>query len=160
MQIERDKVASFHYRLSDEQGNELENSHNGDSVAFIQGHRNIIRGLEEAMEGRKASDSFSVTISPERAYGNRREGSQQRVPIKHLLDKGKIKAGQVVSIQTEQGARQGTVIKVGKFNVDIDTNHPFAGKTLSFEVEVLDVRDASPEELSHGHAHGVGGHQH
>lgn len=160
MQIERDKAASFHYRLSDEQGNELENSHDGEPVAFIQGHRNIIRGLEEAMEGRKASDSFSVTISPEHAYGNRREGSQQRVPIKHLLNKGKIKAGQVVSIQTEQGVRQGTVIKVGKFNVDIDTNHPFAGKTLSFEVEMLDVRDASPEELSHGHAHGVGGHQH
>lgn len=160
MQIERDKVVSFHYRLSDDQGNELENSRDNDPVAFIQGHRNIVRGLEEAMEGRKAGETFSVTLSPEHAYGSRREESQQRVPIKHLLNKRNIKVGQVVSIQTDKGARQGTVLKVGKFNVDVDTNHPFAGKTLSFDVEVLDVRSASAEELSHGHAHGVGGHQH
>jgi FKBP-type peptidyl-prolyl cis-trans isomerase SlyD len=161
MQIEKDCVVSFHYQLTDDAGKALESSRDdGVPAAYLHGHRNIIRGLEESMEGRKAGDTYTVTVEPSQGYGLRREGSQQRVPIKHLLNKGKIKPGQIVSIQTEKGVRQGLAVKVGKFNVDVDTNHPLAGKTLVFEVEVIEVRKASAEEISHGHAHGVGGHQH
>ena len=160
MQIEKNKVVNFHYRLSDESGTEIENSYDGDPVAYLHGHRNIIQGLEQAMVGKQAGDSFEISVSPELGYGLRKENQQQRVPIKHLLTRGKLKPGMMVSVQTEHGPRQVTVVKVGKFNVDVDTNHPFAGKVLNFAVEVLEVRDASAEEVSHGHAHGKGGHHH
>jgi len=163
MKIEHNKVVQFHYRLR-EQGadTEIENSHSGEPVAYLQGHKNIIRGLEEAMLSREVGDVFTADIEAIYAYGNRVEGSEQRVPIKHLLVKknSKLKKGMIVSIQTDQGERQATIIKTGKFNVDVDTNHPLAGKNLTFDVEVVDIRDATEEEIAHGHAHGIGGHQH
>lgn len=163
MKIEHNKVVQFHYRLR-ETGSEteIENSHSGDPVAYLHGHNNIIRGLEEAMLGKEAGDVFTADIKAVFAYGNRVEGSQQRVPIKHLLIKKntKLTKGMIVSVQTDQGERQATVIKAGKFNVDIDTNHPLAGKDLTFDIEIIDIREAAEEEISHGHAHGIGGHQH
>lgn len=160
MLIEQNKVVSFHYRLTDDEGNEIENSYDGDPVAYLHGHRNIIKGLEEAMAGKQAGESFSTSVAPEQGYGLRKENNEQRIPIKHLLTKGRLKPGMIVAVQTEQGARQVTLVKVGKFNVDVDTNHPFAGKVLNFAVEILDVRDATEEEITHRHAHGVGGHHH
>tara|TARA_B110001469_G_C9451304_1_gene227944 strand:- start:400 stop:630 length:231 start_codon:yes stop_codon:yes gene_type:complete len=76
------------------------------------------------------------------------------------MGKVKPKVGMAVSIQTDGGIRQGVVIKIGKFNVDLDTNHPLAGKTVIFDIEIVDVREATQEEIDHGHAHGIGGHQH
>lgn len=164
MIIDKDKVVSFHYRLTEENGQEIENSYDGEPVLFLQGHKNIVAGLEKAMEGKQAGDKFSATVAPAEGYGERNEANQQRIPIKHLhgdkKSKAKLRPGMVVSVETEQGPRQVTVVKAGKFNVDVDSNHPLAGRTLVFEVEVVDVREATAEETSHGHAHGVGGHQH
>ena len=162
MKISSDKIVTFHYRLSDEEGVLLEESHGGDPTAYLHGHRNVIRGLEDAMEGKSIGDVFTATIEPIMAYGLRREDSHQRVPIKHLLTKAKakVKPGMTVSVQTEQGVKEMVVIKAGKFNVDLDTNHPLAGKTLTFEISILDIRESTSEERSHGHAHGVGGHHH
>ena len=164
MIIDKNKVVSFHYRLAEEGGKEIENSHGGEPMLFLKGHNNIVAGLEKAMEGKQAGDTFSVTVPPSEGYGERNEGNQQRIPIKHLhgdkKSKAKIRAGMVVSVETEDGPRQVTVVKAGKFNVDVDSNHPLAGRTLVFDVEVVDVREATAEEASHGHAHGVGGHQH
>jgi len=165
LNIGKDTIVNFHYRLSDNQGNELESSRDGEPVAYLHGHRGIIRGLEDAMEGRKKGDSFSADISAALAYGPRREDAVQRVPIKHLLlpkasNKAKLSKGMQVKINTSEGPRDVSVVKVGKFNVDVDSNHPLAGKDLHFDVEVVDVREASAEELAHGHAHGPGGHHH
>lgn len=164
MIIDKNKVVSFHYRLAEEGGKEIENSHDGEPMLFLKGHNNIVTGLEKAMEGKQVGDKFSVTVPPSEGYGERSEGNQQRIPIKHLhgdkKSKSKIRAGMVVSVQTEDGPRQVTVVKAGKFNVDVDSNHPLAGRTLVFDVEVVDVREATADEVSHGHAHGVGGHQH
>lgn len=160
MNIAKDCVVAFHYRLSEEGGAELETSRDGDSSLYLHGHKNILPALEAVFEGKTSGDTFSVTLTPEQAYGFRHEGSTQRIPIKHLAGKIKPRPGMVVSVSTEQGLRQVTVIKVGKFNVDVDTNHPLAGKTLTFDIEITDVREASAEEKAHGHAHGVGGHQH
>jgi FKBP-type peptidyl-prolyl cis-trans isomerase SlyD len=91
------------------------------------------------------------------AYGERRENRIQRIPSKHFRNAGKLRPGQWVSIQTRSGAVQAAVVKVGRFNVDVDTNHPLAGQSLTFDVEVMSVRDATPEEISHGHVHGPGG---
>ena len=160
MQVEKNTVVAFHYRLSGDGGELLETSRDGEPVLHLQGHPGVLRGVEEALEGRAAGDKVDVTLPPEQAYGRRRDNAVQRVPIKHLLTKGRLRPGMAVKINTEQGARDATVVKVGKFNVDVDTNHPLAGRAITFELEVLSVRAASAEELAHGHAHGVGGHQH
>ena len=160
MQIEDKKVVQFHYSLSDDQGNAVESSREGEPMAYLHGSRSIIPGLEKAMVGKSEGDTFNATIPPEEAYGIRQEGSQQRVPIKHLQGGKKWKPGMMAHVKTDQGMRQVSIVKVGKFMADVDTNHPLAGKTLTFEVEVVAVREATSEEISHGHAHGVGGHHH
>ncbi len=160
MQIADGTVASFHYTLRGEDGAELESSRDGDPVAYLHGHGNILPALEERLAGHAPGDTLAVTLAPEQAYGPRRADSVQRVPLKHIHARGRLQPGMVVAVQTEHGARQVTVLKVGKFNVDVDTNHPLAGRTLSFDIEVLEVRAASDEEMAHGHAHGAGGHHH
>lgn len=162
MQITKDCVVQFHYRLQEQDGVEIENSRADAPMAYLHGHGNIIQGLEDAFEGKLANDTFSVTLTPEQAYGPRDESAaaKQRIPVKHLLGTKKPRVGQFVEVQTEHGSRQVMVEKVGRFNVDVDTNHPLAGKTLVFDVELIDVRAASADEVSHGHAHGAGGHHH
>lgn len=167
MQITKDKVVTFHYRLKNEAGDVMESSFDSEPVAYLHGHGNIISGIEKGLEGKELSEggeSFELTVVPKDGYGERQEGAVQRVPIKHLQgDKkalSKIKAGDIVSINTEEGAKQAVVVKAGKFNVDVDTNHPLAGKVLKFEIQIESVREATGEELAHGHAHGVGGHHH
>jgi len=160
MQIADGTVASFHYTLRGEDGAELESSRDGDPVAYLHGQGNILPALEERLAGHAPGDTLAVTLAPEQAYGPRRADSVQRVPLKHIQARGRLQPGMVVAVQTEHGARQVTVLKVGKFNVDVDTNHPLAGRTLSFDIEVLEVRAASDEEMAHGHAHGAGGHHH
>lgn len=160
--IATDKVVSFHYRLSEEGGEPFEESYGSQPVLYLHGHHSMLPGLEEAMAGRQAGDSYTVTLPPEKGYGRRREGAIQRVSSKHVraTAKGKLKPGMVVQINTDKGQQEATVVKVGLKNVDVDSNHPLAGKTLTFEVEIIEVRDATAEEIAHGHAHGVGGHQH
>ena len=159
MTIGKNRVVSFHYRLS-EGGEQIEDSTSESPVLYMQGHNSMLTGLEEALEGRKAGESLTVTVPPEKGYGERREGAQQRVPKKHIVTKGKLKPGMVIQINTKEGAQEAVLLKVGLKNVDVDSNHPLAGKVLEFSVDILDVRAATDDELSHGHAHGPGGHEH
>jgi FKBP-type peptidyl-prolyl cis-trans isomerase SlyD len=99
-------------------------------------------------------------VSPEDGYGLRNPDRVQRVPIKHLAYKGKLRAGAVVQLSTNEGMRSVTVTKAGRHTADVDTNHPLAGQTLVFDIELVDVRAASAEEVAHGHVHGAGGHHH
>jgi FKBP-type peptidyl-prolyl cis-trans isomerase SlyD len=160
MEIGKNTVVQFTYHLKDEMGEELESSETGQPVAYLHGHNNMFEGLENGLEGKAKGDNFSVILAPAEAYGERREDSVHRIPIKHLQGAKKWKPGMVANIQTKEGQSQVTVIKAGKFMVTVDTNHPFSGKTLTFNIKVLEVREATPEELTHGHAHGVGGHHH
>jgi FKBP-type peptidyl-prolyl cis-trans isomerase SlyD len=163
MQISANKVVSFHYRLNDIQGTTLESSYGADPTVYLHGHSNLLAALEEAMLGKLTGDKINITLNSQQAYGERREGAIQRIPIKHLHDappKNKLKPGAIVRVNTPNGPWEAVVLKVGKFNVDIDSNHPLAGKTLTFDIEIIDVRDATEGELAHGHVHGVGGHQH
>jgi FKBP-type peptidyl-prolyl cis-trans isomerase SlyD len=117
--------------------------------------------LEKALEGKTSGDELEVTLEPKDAYGERIEGRIQRVPIKHLANIPKrIRPGMAVQVNTENGVRSATVLKAGKFNVDVDTNHPLAGKALTFKITIVDLRDATADEIAHGHAHGPGGHHH
>lgn len=160
MQIEKDRVASFHYELSDADGQAIEKSPDGQPMHYLHGANNIIPGLEDALEGRTAGDEFEVTVEPAEAYGEYNPGNVHRIPLKRLQGAGQLQPGQLLQLQTEQGPMQVQVKKVGRFNVDVDANHPLAGQTLTFRVSVAEVREAAAEELEHGHAHGPGGHQH
>ena len=125
------------------------------------GANNIILGLEKAMEGRAAGDSFEVTVPPGEAYGERNDANVQRLPLKRLgITGSQLQKGMILNLQTDQGPAQVTVLKVGRFNVDVDANHPLAGHPLNFDVEIVEIRDATDEEQEHGHAHGPGGHEH
>ncbi len=160
MEISKNSVVSFFYELRNEHGELLESNFEETPSLYLHGANNIIPGLEKVMAGKSAGEEFEVTLQPTEAYGLRQEAQQQRIPAKYLKHEGKLKAGQIVRFNTDQGTRTATVIKVGKFSVDVDSNHPLAGQVLSFKIKVNKVREASSEELSHGHAHGEGGHQH
>ncbi len=159
MIIKKDCVVQFHYRVNDGD-TELESTYNEEPMLYLHGHQNLLPALEEAMEGKNIDEEFEITLPPAKAYGERTETEPRRIPIKHLLTKGKLKPGMIVRVNTKDGPAEAVVVKVGLKNVDLDTNHPYAGKTLTFAVKILDVREASPEELAHGHAHGIGGHHH
>jgi len=165
MQIGKDKVVSFHYIVSEVDGAELESSHGSSPLVYLHGHNGMIKGIEAALEGKSVGDKIKVTLSPEEAYGERRDDAIQRVSVNHILRdnkkaKPKFRPGQIVHLNTEHGAMPAVVIKAGLKMVDVDTNHPYAGKTLTYDMEVVNVRDAQPEELEHGHVHGDGGVHH
>ena len=161
MIIEKDKVVAFSYILKDDKGVELERSGKGEPMVYLHGHRNVMQGLEDKLKGTSEGDHLNVTLPPEKAYGLRKENQEQRIPIKHLLTKHKkYKPGMAVKVNTDNGHRDVVIIKVGRFNVDVDNNHPLAGKTILFEIDVEKIRDATADEISHGHTHGIDGHDH
>jgi len=160
MTITKNKIVSFHYSLINEAGELVETSRERKPMTYFHGANNIVPGLEKALEGRSEGDEFQVTIPPEEAYGERDDNKLQRISSKHFKNPKKIKPGQVLAVQTRQGPLQVTVLKVGRFNLDVDANHPLAGQTLNFDIEVTEIRDATKEEIAHGHIHGEGGVEH
>ncbi len=160
MGIKNDMVVQFNYTLRDEKGEVLETNEGLDPIAYLHGHNNMMPGVEDAITGREQGDSFSVTLPPEETYGIRNENAEQRVSVKHLQGAKVWKPGMRALVNTDLGQRQVTVIKVGKFMATIDINHPLAGRTLTFDLDIIGARDATEEEIEHGHAHGVGGHHH
>lgn len=160
-------VVSFHYRLAEvlpdgTHTDWMEASHGAQPLLYLHGFHNVVVGLEKAMAGKQVGDAITITLKPEEAYGARRPNAVQRVPLKHLQLQGKKKPGPgvVAVVQTNQGARNVVIVKAGKFNADVDFNHPLSGRTLHYEIQVVSVRAATADELAHGHAHGTGGHHH
>ncbi|MBN7819567.1 FKBP-type peptidyl-prolyl cis-trans isomerase [Bowmanella yangjiangensis] len=161
MQIADNAVVRFHYEVKQQDGEVVDSSRDEQHpVAYLHGHNNIMPALEKAMVGKAAGDTLSVTLAPEDAYGEYQEGAEQRVSLKHLSGADKWQPGMLALVHTDHGQRQVLIKKVGKFMATVDLNHPLAGKTLTFDLEVIDVREATAEEVEHGHAHGEGGHHH
>jgi FKBP-type peptidyl-prolyl cis-trans isomerase SlyD len=160
MQISSNKVVLIHYTLTDEQGEVLDSSQGTDPMAYIHGMGNIISGLEEALTGRKVGDRFKVSVPPEEAYGVRDDDLIQNVPKSAFEGVAEILPGMQFRAESSEGMQLVTVIDVEDDMVMLDGNHPMAGMTLNFDVEVTDIRDATDEELDHGHVHGPGGHHH
>ncbi len=169
MVIADDCAVAFHYKLCEvtkdgSHGPWLEQSTGDNPLWYLHGHKNVIPGLEAELTGKKVGDKIEITLAPQDAYGERHSNSIQRVPIKHLRltpDQKKLKPGMVVGVQTSEGVRTALVVKAGRFNVDLDTNHPFAGRTLHYQVEIVEVREADADELAHRHVHAPGsGHNH
>lgn len=159
MKVAENTVVQFHYALS-EKGQAVESSFGREPLAALIGAGGIIPGLENALMGREAGDRFEVTLEPAQCYGERHEQLMQRVPRKRFSDSGHLQPGVQIMVETNQGKRMATVAKVGVTVVDLDLNHPMAGKTLTFDIEVVEVREAATEEIERGHVHGEGGHDH
>ncbi len=160
MLIEQDKVVLIHYTLTDEAGKVLDSSSGGDPLAYLHGQGNIISGLESALNGKQAGDKLKARIEPADGYGVRDDALVQQVPRRHFGG-ADLQPGTQFHAQTSKGhARVVTVTRVVGDMVTVDGNHPLAGEVLNFDVEVVEVREATQEELEHGHVHGPGGHHH
>ena len=160
MQIAKDKVASIDYKLTDDAGSILDSSEGREPLFYLHGNGNLIAGLEEALEGKASGENLQVTIPPEKGYGIRNDALIQDVEKAMFQGVDNVEAGMQFQAQTEGGVQVFTVVSVEGESVKIDGNHPLAGETLHFDVTVREVRDATNEELEHGHVHGPGGHHH
>jgi FKBP-type peptidyl-prolyl cis-trans isomerase SlyD len=156
MQITKNKVAGIHYTLRDNTGTIIDTSDGREPLYYLHGAGNLIAGMEEGLEGKAKGDKFQLTISPDKGYGEKDPGMTQQVP-RSAFGNQEVKKG--MKFSTDRGAVV-TVTDVGLDSVTVDANHPLAGVELNFAVEVMEVRNATDEELSHGHVHGPGGHQH
>ncbi len=159
MKVAKDKVVSIEYVLKDKDGNVMDAS-NGNPLAYLHGHGQIIPGLEKALEGKEVGEKLTVTVPAAEAYGERLEQLVQEVPRQLFQGVDNIEVGMRFEAQSEQGVHSVEVTKVDGDTITVDGNHPLAGQDLTFEVEIKDVRDATEEELAHGHAHGTGGVEH
>ena len=160
MEIAAERVVSFHYTLTDDAGAVIDRSPDDRPLSYLHGAGNIVPGLENALAGHAVGDELTVDVEPELGYGVRHEGLVQSVPKQAFQGVDNVQLGMQFRAQTEGGSLLVTVVEVGDDEVRVDGNHPLAGKTLHFAIEVTDVREASAEELEHGHVHGAGGHQH
>ena len=154
MKIQNDKVVSIDYTLKDDSGEDLDNSQDREPLAFIFGSGNIIPGLENALEGKEQGEELSVTVEPKEGYGEYDESLMFEVGKEQFQDASQIQEGMQVQAQNSNGQVQIFTIKsIGDEKVTLDANHPLAGQTLHFDVAVSEVRDATEEEIDHGHVH-------
>ena len=156
MQISDNKVASIHYTLKNDKDETLDSSAGAEPLVYLQGFGNVVPGLENALIGKKAGDAFEVTIAPEDAYGPVQPELVQEVPKDAFDGVEDISVGMRFEAQTASGPISVEVIAVEEDQVTVDGNHPLAGETLYFDIDVVEVRDATEEELEHGHVHGPG----
>ncbi len=160
MHVEKNRVVTLNYTLRDEQGTILDASNGRRPLSYLHGKGNIIPGLEQALVGKAAGDKLDVTVAPEQGYGPRDERLVQIVPRTKFGDVEGLAPGMQVRATGQRGPRMVTVVRVDRDFVTIDGNHPLAGRTLHFSVEVAEVRKATHDEVAHGHAHGPDGHHH
>lgn len=160
MNIAEKTVVLMDYTVKDEEGNTIDTSEGHEPLAFIVGTGSIIPGLEKQFIGKKKGDAFKATIKPEEGYGLKEDDLVESVPRAQFAAVKGLEVGMQLQAQTEDGVEVVTVVAVSETEVTIDANHPLAGKTLMFDVKVVDVREPTAEELAHGHVHGVGGHHH
>jgi FKBP-type peptidyl-prolyl cis-trans isomerase SlyD len=160
MEIANNTAVWLQYTLRDDAGEVLDASEHDEPLVYIHGQGDIVPGLEKALQGKAVGSKFNVSVSPEEGYGAREDGKVQSVPRSAFEDDIELEPGMQFQAQGPEGVDIVTVVEVSGDDVTIDANHPLAGKQLHFEIEVVNVRAATAEELEHGHVHGEGGHHH
>ena len=154
MQVSHNHVITLHYQLKDDNQEILDKTYGDDKpMVYLHGHRQMIRGFEAAVKGAVVGDKRDFMVMPAEGYGLRNVNNTQRIPTKYLKHEGKLSAGQTINVNTDTGVKPGTIIKVVKFNAYVDMNHPLAGKNLHFDVEIIDIRAATQEEITQGRVH-------
>jgi FKBP-type peptidyl-prolyl cis-trans isomerase SlyD len=160
MQIADRTVASFNYTLTNDAGEVLDASAGREPLTYLHGVGNIVVGLEKAMTGKKAGDKFEVAVTPEEGYGVHNPALVQVVPSEAFRGAGKLEPGMQFRAESDRGPMTVVITAIEDDKVTVDGNHPLAGATLHFAIEITEVREASVEEVLHGHVHGAGGHHH
>ena len=160
MQIAERSVVSFHYTLTNDAGDVLDSSDGREPLAYLHGAGNIVPGLEREMSGHVAGDKFMVDVAAADGYGDYIEELVQTVPRESFQGVDDLAVGMQFQAQTGQGPIAVIITEIDEDEVTVDGNHPLAGETLHFAVEIIEVREASAEEVTHGHVHGAGGHHH
>lgn len=159
MQVAANKVVSINYTLKDEGGEVLDTSVGREPLVYIHGVGSLVPGLEKALEGKDAGAHVTASVSPEEGYGPHDPSLIQKIPVRKLPD-GRARAGMRVRAQTDAGPMLLLVTAVQGDYATVDPNHPLAGKTLNFEVDIVEIREATADELKHGHVHAPGDHHH
>ena len=157
MQIAEGTVVAMDYALKDDEGTLIDQSQPGNPLAYLHGHRNIIPGLEAALEGKQAGDSVEVRVDPAEGYGEVNPALEQVVPRDRFQGVDDLQPGMQFQANTEQGPVSVRITKIEGEEVTVDGNHPLAGKHLNFAVTITEVRSATEDELAHGHIHAGGG---
>ena len=160
MQITPGSVVVFDYTLTDDDKDIIDSSVGSEPLAYIQGEGQIVPGLEKAMEGKKAGDSFKISLPPEDGYGVHDPEKISVVPADQIEGGEELEEGMQLHTEGEFGEQTVIITKIVGNEVTIDGNHPLAGMTLHFDIAIRDVRPATDEERDHGHVHGPGGHHH
>lgn len=160
MQIAERTVASFHYTLTNDEGEVLDSSDGREPLTYLHGAGNIVPGLEEKMAGHVVGDAFTVDVAALDGYGEYVAELVQRVPRDSFEGIDDLAIGMQFQAQTQQGMIPVVITEIEGDTVTVDGNHPLAGETLHFAVEITEVREASVEEALHRHVHGAGGHHH
>jgi FKBP-type peptidyl-prolyl cis-trans isomerase SlyD len=160
MAIADNSVVTIHYTLKDDEGKVLDSSSSGEPLAYLHGRGNLVPGLERELSGKSAGDKLSVKVTPAEGYGEFDQALIQRVPRRALKGIKNLNVGMRLHAQTAHGPQAVTVTQIVADMVTLDGNHPLAGKNLNFDIEITDVREATGEELEHGHVHGPGDHHH
>lgn len=159
--IAADHVALIDYTLTLDDGSVVDSSDGGEPLAYLHGHHNIVPGLERQLAGRKAGDAVDAVVPPAEGYGEFDPDGEQDVPRSAFPKNARIEEGMMFHSEDEDGNVQPLWVQaVSKDAVRVTSNHPLAGKTLHFKVQIREVRKATDEELEHGHVHGPGGHHH
>lgn len=157
MEVEQNAVVTFDYTLTDQRGQVIESTEGDEPLAYLHGHRNIIAGLEKALEGKAEGDRIHVSLPPAEAYGDRDEALVQTLPRSAFEGVDKLEVGMTFHAQAGEDDHVVQVTDVSEDGVTVDGNHPLAGEPLTFDVEIKEIRPATEEELQHGHVHGAHG---
>lgn len=160
MQVADNLAVSIHYTLTNDEGEVIDTSEGDEALAYLHGYGNIISGLESALTGKAVGDKFKVRIDAEDAYGEIEDDRVQIVSIEMFEGVDELEVGMQFHADVTSGPGVITIINIDGDDITIDGNHPLAGVPLTFDVEVVDIRPATAEEISHGHIHGAGGHHH
>ena len=160
MLIKKNKVVTLDYTLKNSEGMLLDTSEGRESLLYLHGVGALIPGLEIELDGKKTGDILSVIVPPEKAYGSKSDDLYQKVSKDGFQGEEELSVGMQVQLDTDNGQVIALVSEINGDEVILDMNHPLADMELHFDVEIKNVREATSDEIAHGHAHGVGGHQH
>lgn len=156
MNIANNTVVTMHYTVSTTDGTQIDSSREGEPMVHLQGSQYLIQGLENALTDKVKGDTFVISVTPEEAYGDRHEQLVQNVP-KSMFGDNEVNVGMTFRASTNDGDQTVMIIDETEDEVVVDGNHPLAGMDLTFDVEILDVRAATEDEIAHGHVHSAGG---
>ena len=160
MRITKNHVVAIDYKLTDDQEQVLDTSEGSEPLWYLHGAEGIIPGLEQQLDGKQLGDHLEVAITPEDGYGQRNDSLRQTVPREQFDDNEELKLGMQFRVDSGDEPLIVTIVEITDDTVTVDGNHPLAGMNLNFDVTVREIREATPEELEHGHVHGPGGHSH